>query len=99
MTCGVKFCGGCNPRYERGEALNSIKEYFAGKVDFVIAEEGRTYDFLLIIGGCTNCCASYKQYDWKTEIVKLWDEEHLPSVIETIEKLYSNEEVSHSICK
>ncbi|WP_027398163.1 hypothetical protein [Anaerovorax odorimutans] len=90
MICGVKFCGGCNPRYDRGEAFKKIKEHFTHRVDFVIAEEGKTYDFLLIIGGCTNCCASYKQYNWKTEVIKMWDEKHLPEVIEKIERIISN---------
>lgn len=89
MTCGVKFCGGCNPRYDRGDALNTIKKHFAGKVDFVIAQEGHTYDCLLIIGGCTNCCASFKQYSWKTQYIKMWDKEHFDSVVEAIENLIS----------
>lgn len=90
MTCGVKFCGGCNPRYERGKALESLKEYFAGKVEFVNAEEGKTYDFLLIIGGCTNCCASYKQYQWKTEYIKMWEKDHFEDVVKAIETLIYN---------
>lgn len=51
MTCGVRFCGGCNPRYERGKALTIIKEHFNGRVDFSIAQENVEYDLLLIIGG------------------------------------------------
>ena len=26
MKCGVKFCGGCNPRYDRGAAYREIKD-------------------------------------------------------------------------
>ena len=26
MKVGVKFCGGCNPRYDRGGLLRKIKE-------------------------------------------------------------------------
>ncbi len=38
MICGVRFCGGCNPRYDRGKALEKIKEQNED-VDFRIAEE------------------------------------------------------------
>ena len=86
MLGGVKFCGGCNPKYERGNALESLKEYFKGKVDFVYAEEDAEYDFLLVIGGCTNCCASYDQYQAK-DIIFMWSEDHLEPIIKKIEKL------------
>lgn len=36
MICGVRFCGGCNFRYERGKVFIIIKEYFNGRVDFSI---------------------------------------------------------------
>ena len=62
MKCGVKFCGGCNPRYERGAAYREIKEQLKKSVDFAYAEDDVTYDNLLVIGGCTACCASYSQY-------------------------------------
>ncbi len=84
MKCGIKFCGGCNPRYDRGKALEALKKYFVQCIDFEIAEENHAYDILLVIGGCTNCCASYEQYHYQT-IFRLWDEEHLNEVIEKIE--------------
>lgn len=87
MLGGVKFCGGCNPRYDRGKALTALKEYFHEKVDLVNAEEGVEYDFLLVIGGCTNCCASYCQYQVKNETILMWSEDHLENTINKIEKM------------
>lgn len=89
MNCGVKFCGGCNPRYDRGVALKTIKEHFGNRVDFLIAEEDEKYDFLLVIGGCTNCCASFKEYKWKTTYIKMWDEGHFDDILGEIEQLIS----------
>lgn len=86
MLVGVKFCGGCNPRYDRGKAFETIKKRLQGKAELVIAEEGKEYDFLLVIGGCTNCCASYSQYKAKNESILMWDETHIDNVIEKIEK-------------
>ena len=87
VKCGVKFCGGCNPRYERGKALDYIKEHFHGQIEFVPAQEGVLYDLLLIIGGCTNCCASYQQYMYKQNFVKMWNESHIDKIIEKIEQI------------
>jgi len=89
MQVGVKFCGGCNPRYDRGKALETIKRKMLGEAEFVIAEEGVEYDHLLIIGGCTNCCASFSQYRAKEEAIKIWDEGQIDT---TIKKLRKQEE-------
>ncbi len=87
MRIGIKFCGGCNPRYDRGKAFEIIKKELEGKADFVIAEEGMVYDHLLVIGGCTNCCASYNQYTVKGEILLMWDQSHIETTIEKIKNM------------
>lgn len=87
MTCGVKYCGGCNPRYARGEALNRIRNHFEGRINFPYAQEGEEYDLLLVICGCTNCCASYDQYSFRLGCLKLWEESQIPQIIEELEKM------------
>ncbi|MBR0127169.1 MAG: hypothetical protein IJL99_02795 [Firmicutes bacterium] len=79
MKCGVKFCGGCNPRYDRGAAFRQIKDDLSD-IDFVHAEEGNPVDNLLVIGGCTACCASYEQYDVKGNVYKMWDKDHIENI-------------------
>lgn len=86
MLVGVKFCGGCNPRYDRGKTLQNLKKELEGEAEFVTAEEGVLYDHLLIIGGCTNCCASYSQYQSKNDPIRIWDQEHIEKVINNIKK-------------
>jgi len=87
MFCGVKFCGGCNPRYDRGIAFDNIKQHFKGFVTFEIAKEDVLYDLILVIGGCTKCCASYCQYKTKNDIVLMWDEKDLEQTIKRIEEI------------
>jgi hypothetical protein len=87
MICGVKFCGGCNPRYERGNALEEIRRHFKGRIDFRYAEEGVRYDLLLVIGGCPSCCASHCQYEAEHDTVKMWDEGHIEDIIEKFERI------------
>ena len=84
MLIGVKFCGGCNPRYDRGKAFETIKQRLQGEAEFVIAEEGAPYDYLLVIGGCTNCCASICLYQAKNDPIRMWDESHIENTIKNI---------------
>jgi hypothetical protein len=79
MKCGVKFCGGCNPRYQRGDAYRAIKADFP-QIDFSYAEEDVPYDQLLVIGGCPACCASFEQYTVNDEVFKMWSEDHMDDI-------------------
>ena len=82
MKCGVRFCGGCNPRYDRGEALKEIEDRLKDSdIEFKITTEDEQYDALLIIGGCTNCCAGYDQFTWSGKVRKMWAAEHIEKII------------------
>jgi hypothetical protein len=85
MLCGVKFCGGCNPRYERGKALAAVKEHFGESPRFAYAEEGRHYDLLLYIAGCVNRCTALSAYPSERGIVSLWDEDRIGETCARIE--------------
>jgi len=91
MICGVRFCGGCNPRYERGDALEKIRKHFLGRVDFPYAEEDVVYDLLLVIGGCSSCCASHCQYEARGDRVIMWDQSHIEEVINKIESIITDQ--------
>ena len=48
MTAAVKYCGGCNPRYDRTGALAELKAALPG-VRFVPAAPGQAADALLVL--------------------------------------------------
>ena len=79
MKCGVKFCGGCNPHYQRGDAYRRIASDIP-EIVFEHAEEGVEYDVLLVIGGCTACCAGYDQYTVKGDVIKMWSEDQINDI-------------------
>ena len=91
MLYGIKFCGGCNPRYDRPWAAGKLKSHFDGKIRFEYAVDGETYDLLVIIGGCSNCCASYEQYVTKGGVIKIWDEARVESAVSEIESIIKME--------
>ena len=40
LRCTVKFCGGCNPRYERGDAYKAICAALQDTASFSYPEDG-----------------------------------------------------------
>ena len=57
----IKFCGGCNPVFDRGELAQRVREGL-GILQWVSWEEDP--DLVLIINGCPTACAE------RTEIQK-----------------------------
>ena len=63
LRCTVKFCGGCNPCYDRGEAYRTVRASLADTAAFSYPENGIHYDVLLIVRGCTGCPYLYEEID------------------------------------
>ncbi|MGN1030727.1 MAG: hypothetical protein ACI4PQ_03920 [Butyricicoccaceae bacterium] len=61
LRCTVKFCGGCNPKYERGDAYAAIRSALSDVAEFSLPRDGEQYDALLIITGCTACEYDYAE--------------------------------------
>jgi len=68
MIIGVKFCGGCNPGYDRKDLLNRIMKKNAGH-RFEYAHEETIYDILLVICGCSRCCADYSRFSYDRIVI------------------------------
>ena len=71
LIVGIRFCGGCNPRYDRGKALDNIALKYP-EIHFVLANEHDYYQVLLVICGCKSACANIKPY--KRDFTLVMDE-------------------------
>lgn len=60
IKAAVKFCGGCNPRYDRGKAYEELCAALKGTVCFSHPTEGEHYTALVILRGCTGCPYLYE---------------------------------------
>ena len=56
MRIGVKYCGGCNPRYDRVALVHRLMEE-RPEDRFEAAVPGEVYDQLLVVCGCLSQCA------------------------------------------
>lgn len=54
---GVRYCGGCNPRYDRVALTKQIEQLFPHDI-FESAVPEHTYDAVLVICGCPAQCVS-----------------------------------------
>ena len=56
----IHFCGGCNPRIDRGEIARQVRDILKEK-GYEVIYNGVTVDFVIYLSGCTaNCALKYK---------------------------------------
>ncbi len=54
MKVGIKFCGGCNPRYDRRKALTELQNHFSN-IEWV-TDNAAICDYWLVACGCAREC-------------------------------------------
>ena len=61
MRIGVKYCGGCNPGYDRVALARRLQEGLAGKAELVSADaEG--VSLVVVLSGCPSACADTSSF-------------------------------------
>jgi len=89
LYCAVKFCGGCNPRYNRVAVYHKICKSLEDNAVFVSPNESEHYDLLLIIRGCTCCPYLYEDISADYRIV-LTDQSSIKDVLSEIHTVGHN---------
>ncbi|GAA0177779.1 hypothetical protein SH2C18_09460 [Clostridium sediminicola] len=77
MKIGIKYCGGCNNRYDRAAFVNKLRNVVEG-MEYVQPEE--VYDYLLVVCGCPSCCASIDNIAVKGSIIYIKSAEDFDDV-------------------
>lgn len=57
MEIGVRYCGGCNPTYDRSGFIKTLERDFP-EASFVPAQEGVNYPAVLVVCGCCRRCTN-----------------------------------------
>ena len=65
LKVGIKYCGGCNPYYDRVALVKLIESRLRGKVKFV-APDCDHVDLVLVVEGCQTACADLSSFQGKT---------------------------------
>lgn len=58
MKIGIKYCGGCNSRYDRKQEVQKLIRQFPQHTFIYATQDTNVCDAWLIVCGCTACCAS-----------------------------------------
>lgn len=64
MNIFVKYCGGCNPRYDRAQIIKRLKEDF-NDIHIMTHLNDRTCDFVLVLSGCMTSCVNHEELHGK----------------------------------
>ena len=65
LKVAIKYCGGCNPYYDRVALVKRIESRLQGKVEFV-SPENDDVDLVLAVEGCQTACADLSSFQGKT---------------------------------
>ena len=85
LRVGVKYCGGCNPEYDRVALVEQIKERLEGKVSFV-PPESEGVDIILAVHGCRTACADLSGFRRIETLTISGNEEREEFVREIVER-------------
>jgi len=61
VKVGLKYCGGCNPEYDRVALVRHIEESLQGRVAFV-TPESEGVGLILAVEGCSTACADLSAF-------------------------------------
>jgi len=64
---GIKYCGGCNPHFDRVALVRQIEERLEDSVVWVSPVDGEA-DLILAVQGCPTACADLSSL----EGLKIW---------------------------
>ena len=59
VKIGIKYCGGCNPCYERTDIVQTLARNMP-EAEIVAAAPGCEVDHVAVICGCTRACAAHE---------------------------------------
>lgn len=82
----VKFCGGCNPKYNRRYFFERLEKEFNNSINFTLLDENVLYDGLVLICGCERSCTNYDNIRSKTKEIIITSSDQLEETIKIIKE-------------
>jgi len=83
---GVKYCGGCNPTYERVEMIQQVQSSLEDRFFFLPSEQ-QGLNGLLFINGCPRSCAINNNDQNKTACFSISGENDFGRLVEWLRAL------------
>ena len=78
---GLKYCGGCDPSYDRVEYVRAIQEAAGDRIEWIPLDEGG-FTTVMLVCGCDTQCVEMAEYVVRgCRIVRVKDGSGTPSQI------------------
>ncbi len=78
---GLKYCGGCNPSYDRVEYVREIQRAAGDRFEWVSLDDG-DFSAILLVNGCDKQCAEMAEYETAgIRVVRVKDMRAAPTAI------------------
>jgi hypothetical protein len=87
---GVKYCGGCNPTYDRMQVVRQLRSCFLNRFYF-FPRSRKNLDGLLFINGCHRSCAVENEDPNDPGCFSISGEDELPLLIHWLTTLEEKE--------
>ncbi|WP_027623885.1 hypothetical protein [Clostridium lundense] len=90
MRIGIKYCGGCNPRYDRKDIIEKLKSEYSDLIVELVKEK-EIYDLVIILCGCTSCCVNHQNLNGKYGKVIASNDKDYGEILKIINKIKESE--------
>jgi hypothetical protein len=87
LNIGIKYCGGCNPKYNRSALVAGITVKYKDKAKIEPIKEDVLYDMVIIMNGCSSVCVNEIQIKHRGKILSVAGEEDFTLIYEEIDKM------------
>jgi 4-hydroxybutyrate CoA-transferase len=86
LKVGIKYCGGCNPSYERVEMVQQVQSVLKDRFIFSVNDQ-QDSDIMLLVCGCPRACADKNSNDLNVPSRSIIGEGDFKSLIDWLEGL------------
>jgi len=90
MKIEIRFCGGCNPRYDRGRFAQRFRAAAESLYPALNFGDGDS-DGILIVGGCDSCCVAVCDEPKFSMIFRVRKESDFDGALRWVERLNGKE--------
>ncbi|MCB2295001.1 hypothetical protein LGK95_16070 [Clostridium algoriphilum] len=87
MKIGIKYCGGCNPTYDRTDVVSRLKEHLCEGDSVESIKPGIIYDIIVILNGCNKACGNNNNLEAIYEKVSITSESDIIKLFKLIDKI------------
>ena len=86
MKVRVKYCGGCNPRYDRRAVAKSLAKTLP-EAEFLETHMDGPVDFVAVLCGCPSACAAHEDLQGRCGKIVASSEEEAANLEKALEAM------------